>query len=112
MDLSTIVHLFHIIFVGGLFLYVGIMRTMIPTILYPFLLALGIFIIFYHLFKTYKKVMLDKNPWINIIHVLIIGPILIYIGINKEKTQRFVFEILLMLGFASIGYHAYYLFSE
>lgn len=112
MDLSTIVHLFHIIFVGGLFLYVGITRTMIPVIFYPILLVLGVFIIFYHLFKTYKKFTSGKNPWVNIIHIAIIGPILVYIGINKEKTPRFVFEILLMLAFASIGYHGYYLFSE
>jgi hypothetical protein len=32
--------------------------------------------------------------------------------INKEKTQRFWFEILLMLGFASIGYHGYYLMKS
>ena len=28
-----------------------------------------------------------------------------------EKTARKFFEILLMLGFASIGYHLYYLFQ-
>jgi hypothetical protein len=36
--------------------------------------------------------------------------LLIYIGYNGDKTARKFFEILLMLGFASIGYHGYYLF--
>ncbi len=34
----------------------------------------------------------------------------VYIGYNGDKTARKFFEILLMLGFASIGYHSYYLF--
>lgn len=45
------------------------------------------------------------------IHVFIIGPLLVYIGYNGEKTTRTIFEILLMLAFASIGYHLYYLFK-
>jgi len=38
--------------------------------------------------------------------------LLIYIGYYKDKTQRLYFEILLMLGFASIGYHGYYLIQS
>lgn len=51
MELRTYVHLFHILFVGSLFLYVGINRTSIPTLMYPILLGLGVFIIFYHSYK-------------------------------------------------------------
>jgi len=112
MSSSAFVHLFHIIIVGGLFLYVGIMKTLIPSFVYPILLVLGIVIILYHIFKAYKKLKDGKNPWVNYIHIFIIGPLLIFIGINREKTARFWFEILLMLGFASIGYHGYYLFNE
>jgi hypothetical protein len=43
---------------------------------------------------------------------VIVGPILIYIGYNREKTSRKYFEILLMLGFAAIGYHGYYLIKS
>jgi len=50
---STLVHLFHIIFVGGLFLYVGIHREKIYKQLFPLLLGLGIVIILYHKFATY-----------------------------------------------------------
>ena len=109
MDASFFVHLFHILIVGGLFLYVGIKKTEIPSFMYSFLLILGIIIIFYHGFKVYKKLKEGLNPWVNYIHIFIVGPLLVYIGLNKEKTQRLYFEILLMLGFASIGYHGYYL---
>jgi len=105
------VHLFHIIIVGSLFLYVGIKKTNIPNFMYTVLTILGVIIILYHSFKVYKKLKEGLNPWINYIHIFIVGPLLLYIGINGKKTQRPYFEILLMLGFAAIGYHGYYLFT-
>jgi hypothetical protein len=110
MKKEFIVHLFHIIIIGALFLYVGIYKTKIPWFFYTLLLILGIFILLYHSYKVFLALSHGKNPWVNYIHIFIIAPVLIYIGLNKEKTPRFYFEILLMLGFASIGYHSYYLF--
>jgi hypothetical protein len=52
---------------------------------------------------------LGKGYWVNLIHILLVGPLLVYIGYNSEKTHRLYFELLLMLGFAAIGYHGYYL---
>jgi hypothetical protein len=106
------VHLFHILIVGGLFLYVGIVRTKMYAFMYPILLVLGIIIIVYHIFKVYNYIKIDKPYWVNLIHILLVGPLLIYIGYNGENTSRRYFEMLLMLGFASIGYHGYYLISE
>jgi hypothetical protein len=109
MDSLFFVHLFHIIFVGGLFLYVGINREKIYKPLFSVLFFLGIIIILYHLYKIYGYLNLGKSIWVNLIHVFIVGPLLIFIGYNGDKTTRKFFEILLMLGFASIGYHLYYL---
>ena len=111
MDSHALVHLFHILIVGGLFLYVGINRDKIYKPLFTVLLFLGFVIIFYHLYKIYGYLSDKKSIWVNLIHVFIIGPLVIYIGYNGEKTTRKFFEILLMLGFASIGYHLYYLFK-
>ena len=110
MNINFLVHLFHILIVGGLFIYVGINRDKISKTLFSILFVLGIVIILYHLYKTYNYIKEGKPYWVNLIHIFIVGPILIYIGFNREKTQRLYFEILLMLGFASIGYHGYYLF--
>lgn len=109
MNISNLVHLFHIIIVGSLFLYVGINRVNISKNWFPILFWLGIIIIIYHIYKTYNYIKIGKNFWINLIHIFIVGPILIYIGYYAEKTDRLYFELLLMLGFASIGYHSYYL---
>jgi len=108
LDIHFFVHLFHIIIVGGLFLYVGLMREHNPKYMYSFLLGLGIFIIIYHLVKVYNYLTADKPIWVNLIHIFIVGPLLIYIGYNREITSRKYYELLLMLGFASIGYHGYY----
>lgn len=112
IDIHLIVHIFHIIFVGGLFLYVGINRNKNPKGIFPFLLVLGIFIIFYHLFKVYNYIKDGKSIWVNIIHILFIGPLLVYIGYHKENTARLYYELLLMFAFASIGYHGYYLINS
>lgn len=109
MNTIILVHLFHILFVGGLFLYVGIVKNNIPKFLYNFLLILGVIIIIYHSYKIFIKLKDGKNPWINYFHIFLVAPLIIYIGINREKTERYYFELLLMLAFADIGYHTYYL---
>lgn len=106
MEKEKLVHLIHIILVGGLFLYVGIVRKNIPLFMYPTLLGLGVFIIGYHLYKAY---MIPKFAWVNYIHIFLVGPLLIYIGTMREDTSRKYFELLLMMAFAAIGYHGYYL---
>jgi hypothetical protein len=110
MNPEIFVHLFHILIVGTLFLYVGIKRDTIPKYMYPILLGLGIVIIFYHIYKTYNYIKADKPYWVNLIHIILVGPLLVYIGYNRENTKRKYFEMLLMLGFAAIGYHSYYIF--
>jgi hypothetical protein len=106
------VHLFHLIIIGGFFLYVGIMRTDIPDFLYNVILGTSGIVLFYHLFRAYQKIMADHVPWVSLIHILIVAPVLFLIGWNREKTPRYYFEILLMLGFATIGYHGYYLVNS
>jgi hypothetical protein len=85
---------------------------MICSWMFPVLLSLGIIVFGYHLFKTYVKSMENKNPWVNLIHIFAVAPILVYIGYYQTETPRFVFEILLMLGFAVIGYHGTYVLED
>ena len=109
MNTEIFVHLFHVLIIGTLFLYVGITKDKIPSLMYPFLFALGIFIMIYHIYKVYNYIQEGKPYWVNLIHILLVGPLLIYIGYNRENTSRRYYEMLLMLGFASIGYHGYYI---
>lgn len=109
MNSRTFVHLFHIFIVGGLFLYVGINKEKISSWLFTVLFYLGFIIVLYHLYKVYGYLNTGKSIWVNLIHILIVGPLLVYIGYNGVRTSRKFFELLIMLGFASIGYHLYYL---
>jgi hypothetical protein len=104
------IHLFHIFFVGGLFLYVSIKANKTPAFIFPILLILGIIIIIYHSYKAYNKIMDNKSAWVNYIHIFLVGPLLIVIGLNGLETSRKYFELLMMAGMAAIGYHTYYLF--
>ena len=56
--------------------------------------------------------MAGKSAWVNYFHVLIVGPLLVYIGYKGLETSRKYFEMLLMLGMAAIGYHGYYLYKQ
>jgi hypothetical protein len=111
MNYHNVISLFHIILFGGLFLYVGIKKTNIPNWLFTLLFYLGIVVFFYHIYKVYSKVKVGKSYWIYLLHIIIIAPLLVWVGYKGKNTSRKYFEILLILGFASIGYHGYYLFQ-
>jgi hypothetical protein len=98
----------HLLFVVPLFLYVGFTRSETPRWLYLALLAIGVIVLVYHGFKLIVRL---KNrsgySWVNAIHVLLVAPLLMYIGYNKKETPRSAYELLLMAGFAAGGYHLF-----
>jgi hypothetical protein len=96
------IRLFHIFFVGGLFFYIAVARSRMPLWMYPFLLGLGAFIFLYHAYKSFFK----KDAMINYFHMLVISPLLIYIGLKRTETPNFVFEFMLLLAIFSVGHHA------
>jgi len=107
---DTVIHLFHIIFVGGLFLYIGIKQKDMPNFMYNLILGVGVVILLYHGYKGFSKIAKGKNAWVNLFHILIVAPLLIYIGYEKQNTPKYFYEFIFMLAFAAIGYHAYYMF--
>jgi hypothetical protein len=102
------VHLAHILIFSTLLGFIGIKQTNMPAIMFPIVFWLGCVVIFYHIYKSIFK----KDAWINYIHIFLVGPLLVYIGFQKEETPRKVFEIVLMIAFASLGYHGYYLIND
>lgn len=106
------IQLLHIFIIGAFLLYVGIYKTDIPHLLFPVMLGGGALVLIYHAYETYRKIQQNVPYWIHLIHVLFAAPLLIYIGYNGVNTERMYFELMLMLGFAVIGYHAYYMVSS
>ena len=43
----------------------------------------------------------------NLIHMILIAPLILYIGYNGKETTRQAFEGLLLLAFAALGYNLY-----
>ena len=106
MDAHLILALFHIALVVPLFLYVGFQRAASPEWIYNLLFGLGLFVLAYHGVKAGIRLMSKSmGAWINLIHVLIVAPLMIYIGYNGKKTGRPAYEMLLMVAFAALGYH-------
>jgi len=106
MDAHLILALFHIALVVPLFLYVGFQRAASPEWIYNLLFGLGLVVLAYHGVKAGIRLMSKSmGAWINIIHVLIVAPLMIYIGYNGKKTGRPAYEMLLMVAFAALGYH-------
>ena len=95
MDTHTIVALLHLLILGPLLLAVGF--NYIPA---NVTLALGALIIVYHLYKYFGT---SRGSWVNLLHILVVGPALILAG--ALPASRWPRELVLMLGFAAIGYH-------
>jgi len=98
----------HLIIVVPLFLYVGFTRAETPQWVYLTLFTIGWVILVYHGFKLVLRLKSRSNlAWVNAIHVIIIAPLLLFIGYHKKETPRYAYELLLMLGFAAGGYHLF-----
>jgi hypothetical protein len=76
-------------------------------------MTLGVIVILYQGFKTYMRLLKGSSyVWVNLIHVLWIGPLILYIGYKKKDTPRPAYEMLLLTAFGALGYHLYELASH
>ena len=107
------IHLIHLTIIGAFLLYVGIVNTKMPSFMYTILLITGILIVLahgYEAFTHYGKP--NSYLWVNLLHIFIIAPVILMIGYNGVKTPSYYIQFMLMLGFAAIGYHGYYVVKE
>ncbi len=108
MDVHVVINLFHILIVAPFLIWVGVSRGQLPDGVFSVLVGLGLFVTLYHAYKAYTRLVAKSGyAWVNLIHALWIGPLLFYIGANKKETPRAAFELLLLTGFAALGYHMY-----
>ena len=105
--------LFHIFIVAPFFLYVAFMRGQLVPWVFMVLTGLGLLLLVYHSYKTIIKWKAHSpSVWVNIFHVLLIAPLLLFIGSKSYDTPRWAFEVLAMAGFAALGYHIYSIVME
>jgi len=79
-----------------------------PVWAFRTLFVLGLFVLVYHGYRFFVRLAAHStSAWINAVHILIVAPLLIYIGLEQKETARAAYEIAIMVGFATLGYHLY-----
>jgi hypothetical protein len=96
-----IISIVHLLFFAPPLLYIGLTRAATPLWAFQALLFTGCFIFLYHMYR-----LLGTGSYINLIHVAIIAPILIALGWKARNSPRSLYEVLLMIVFAMIGWHS------
>ena len=107
-----IINLIHILFQGTLFIYIGLMKEKSSIYAYYLLLLLTLFILILVPLPKFEITYWDA---IKLSHYLIFFPLLIYLsylGINKQKISRNIYDFLLVLGVFIILYHSYKLYQR
>ena len=101
-------YLFHIIIVFPFLFYISFFRGLVPVWVYHSLAILGLLIIVYHIYRGIER-WKSHSPflWVNILHIVFVGPLLVYIGKNDYNTPKWAFEILALASFATLGYNMY-----
>jgi hypothetical protein len=100
--------LFHILIVAPFLLYVAVVRGQLTPFVFTILQILGILILIYHSYRVVVR-WKSNSPlvWINIFHVIVVAPVIIYVGNSAYDTPRWAFEILAMMAFTAAGYNLY-----
>ena len=113
MDTRILINLFHIILVVPFLIWIGITRGNLPEEVFKALVGLGAILAVYHGYKSWIRWQQGSQYlWVNLIHALWIGPLLVYIGANKKDTPRSAYELLLLTSFGALGYHLYELATQ
>lgn len=109
-DTHMLLSLFHLAFVVPLFLFVGFQRANTPSWVYVSFVSIGSVIGLYHGVKGVRRWLSgSSSAWVNVLHALLIAPLLVYIGYHGKDAPRSSYEMLLLLGFGAGGYHMFQL---
>lgn len=108
MNPHFVLSLFHLLLVVPLFLFIGFQRADTPQWVYYAIASIGAVIFVFHAFKLFLRLQANSTyAWVNAIHVVLVAPLLLYIGYHQKETPRTAYELLLMLAFGALGYHLY-----
>lgn len=98
-----LIYLTHVLFSAPLFIYVGHDRGEGPLWLYHLVTTTGVIVLLYHGYLLADKYMNFKIvSWVNLIHVLLVAPILIYVGLMKDRVKYPFWQVCLVLGYGAL----------
>ena len=100
-------NLFHIFLVAPLFAYIGYNKQSTPQTVFTMLTFIGAFIILYHAYRYYY------TSWsINLMHVVIIGPLLLYFGLKGSSLPDPAFNVFYVASAIILIWHSYLLYTR
>jgi hypothetical protein len=108
LNKHSMINIFHVLVVFPLICYlyyIGINKKLSGTVCNTLILVSVIGTI-YHLYLSKDRGGVYK-AWVNLIHILIVFPLLFIIGYKCEEVKRGFLEMLLLVGFAAVGYHSF-----
>lgn len=56
--------------------------------------------------------MLAYHEYIYLIHIVVVAPLLIYVGYKNKSAQKIAFDVMLILGLVVFLYHLYKLYKS
>ena len=108
MDPYLLIGVLHVAFIVPFLLWVAFQRAASPDWVYNVLFGTGLLILVYHGVKAVGRFFAKSAMlWVNLIHVLLIAPLLIWIGYHGKKTERPAYDMLIIAAFGAFGYHLY-----
>jgi hypothetical protein len=108
LDIHVAISMMHLFIIAPLLLYIGTHRESTPYYLFTILFYTGLFVLLYHSIRFALRFMNTYSyHYVNLIHIFIIAPVLIWIGYKQKNTLRMWYELLMMLVFSLIGYHIF-----
>lgn len=108
--MSVGINLVHAFVTGPLLVYTGLSKTR-PLWVYHILLALGVMLTLYFPYVIATKKMSQYHVWL-FIHLALFIPLLIAIGVMRDRAPKILFSLVLAIGIASIGYHLIRLYQH
>ena len=108
LDAHFFLSVAHLLLIAPLLLFVGFQRSATPDWLFQSILIIGFIVLGFHSFRFLTRFYSNVSyAWVNLIHILLFAPLLLYIGWHKKDTPRLYYELLLMLSFGMVGYHMF-----
>ena len=104
MKYITLVHILHIVIIGGFLMYVGNAGKKTPVWAFHALFVTGIMVFLHHFYIYYKE---GEELATRVFHTCLVAPLLIWVGVKQQEATHEAFRFVLMAAFASIGYHGY-----
>lgn len=113
MNKHVVLSVAHLVLIVPFLLYVAFQRAASPDWLYWLAFGIGLVVFMVHAVKAaYRWTTGSTYIWVNLLHVVIVAPLLIFIGYYGKKTPRPAYELLAMTAFAALGYHMYNILNQ